>query len=331
MTAEAGGRLCGRVVGGRYRLAGLLARGAAGVVYEADDLEGGEAVAVKLLLSRDDGARQRLLREAEAIAAVAHPCIPRVHGAGTLDGHTPYLVLDRLRGETLGAYLRREGAAEAGRLLALLIRAAEALGVAHEAGIVHRDVKPDNLFLLGPVGAPTDLRVLDFGLSKGTTRLTEPGIAVGTAEYMAPEQVVTDPVDGRTDLYALGVVLFRALSGRLPFEDRDKLRLMARQLLEPSPPLVFALPCPAPLAAPLAGLVAGLLRKDPDSRLPSMNDLASRLRSLLRGGPALDLPPQLRRDYRPRSAFGRQVLGGFRRRLGRSASGRSTDKDGGEG
>jgi serine/threonine protein kinase len=331
MAAEAAGRLCGRVVGGRYRLGILLARGAAGVVYEAEDLEGGEAVAVKLLLSRDEGARLRLLREAEAITAVAHPCIPRVHGAGTLDGHIPYLVLDRFRGETLGAYLRREGAAEARRLLALLLRGAEALGVAHGAGIVHRDVKPDNLFLLGPVGAPTDLRVLDFGLSRGATRLTEPGIAVGTAEYMAPEQVVTDPVDGRTDLYAFGVVLFRALSGHLPFEDRDKLRLMARQLLEPCPPLVFALPCPAPLAAPLAGLVAGLLRKDPDSRLPSMNDLASRLRSLLCGGPALDLPPVLRMDYQPRSSFARRVLGGFCRRLGYPVLGQSGDEDDEEG
>lgn len=316
MGDGAGGNLRGRVVAGRYRLTRLLARGASGVVYEGEDLQGGGVVAVKLLIGCDEGARRRLLQEIEAISSVQHPCIARVHGAGVLDEETPFVVMDRLHGETLGEFLRREGAMAADRVLPLSLRCAEALGAAHEAGIVHRDVKPENLFLLGPIGAPTDLRVVDFGLSKGSSRITEPGIAVGTAEYMAPEQVMTDPVDGRADLYALGVVLFRALSGRLPFEDRDKLRLMARQLLEPAPALTFQLPCAPLRARRLGALIAVALRKCPHHRLASMSALAAHLRAILGGHRAPTLAPAPPEPYQPRSFFGRRVIGGFYQRLG---------------
>jgi len=307
--------LPGRLLGGRYRVQALIARGATAAVYQAEDLVTGAPVAVKVLVNRRETHHQRLLQEWRVISSLDHPCIARIHDAGELDDGTPFLVLDLLEGESLGDLLRRQGAAPAATL-PLLRRAALALGAAHKAGVVHRDVKPDNLFLLGPRGTPRDIRVLDFGLSKGASRLTEPGVAVGTAEYMAPEQTLTDPVDGRADIYALGVVLFRCFSGVLPFEDDNKLALMARQLLAPPPPFVAAHGGPG-ASDRLARVVACALRKRPDLRYPTMDALAADLSRLMQGlDPAGHPGPEGDDIYLPRSEFGRGLVASFYQLLG---------------
>lgn len=306
------GHLQGLLLKGRYRLGGLLARGATAVVYQADDLHAGSSVAVKVLLASQPQHRLRMQREIEAVARLDHPCITRLHDAGELDDRTPYLVMDHLRGETLGEYLRREGTMKPALALPLLVRAAQALHVAHEAGIVHRDVKPDNLFLLGRVGAPEDVRVVDFGLSKAASRLTESGVSVGTAEYMAPEQVLTDPVDGRTDVYALGVVIYRMFSGKLPFDGRDKMAVMAHHLLTPAPPFRTRSAHLTPLLPRLAHLLERALCKRPEHRFASMALLAAELQDLPRPL-AAPLPPgrSCPDVYLPRSDFGRTVIGSF--------------------
>jgi len=298
--------LPGRLLGGRYRVRALIARGATAAVYQADDLVAGAPVAVKVLVNRRETHHQRLLQEWRVISSLDHPCIARIHDAGELDDGTPFLV---------GDLLRRQGAAPAATL-PLLRRAALALGAAHKAGVVHRDVKPDNLFLLGPRGTPRDIRVLDFGLSKGASRLTEPGVAVGTAEYMAPEQTLTDPVDGRADIYAFEVVLFRCFSGILPFEDDNKLALMARQLLAPPPPFVATHGGPE-ASARLARVVACALRKRPDLRYPTMEALAADLSRLMQGlEPAGHPGPGGDDVYPPRSEFGRGLVASFYQLLG---------------
>jgi serine/threonine-protein kinase len=196
----------------------------------------------------------------------------------------------------------------------LLPQILDALEFLHACGVIHRDLKPDNIL----VDARGRARLLDFGIIDRISQEDEldGGSLRGTLAYMAPELLQGNRATPAADLYALGVVLFRVLSGRLPFEDRDKLRLMARQLLEPAPALTFQLPC-APLRARRLGvLIAVALRKCPHHRLASMSALAAHLRAILGGHPSPALAPAPPDPYRPRSFFGRRVIGGFYRRLG---------------
>jgi serine/threonine protein kinase len=229
----------GRVLDGRYVIRGLLGRGAMARVFLAEDSESGEPVAVKVLESlvgaRSDTAKQRFFREARAAAMLKHPSIVRILDLGLRDDGVPYLVLEHLFGEVLGELLRRVSVLGAGLGLAIVREAAAGLVVAHAAGIVHRDVKPDNVFLVGAPGEPYGVKLLDFGLAKldQQSGFTKAGTAVGTMEYMAPEQLLTERPDARTDVYALGVVMYRMFTGRLPFEGKDEAELLARQLIDP--------------------------------------------------------------------------------------------------
>jgi serine/threonine-protein kinase len=300
------------VLAGRFVLGELLARGASGVVYEASDLERGEPAAVKMLPQAGGEPWARLQREFQALSRAKHPGLVRVHAIGQVDEGGAFLAMELLRGETLGALLRREKALPAGQALAVALRCAEAMQAAHEVGVIHRDLKPDNIFLCGAA----EVRIVDFGLSTGASRLTCPGMAVGTAAYMAPEQILADPVDGRTDVYALGVVLFRSLAGHLPFQEQNSLSLMAHHLLRPVPALHLVHPCPDPCARGCAALIAAALRKCPERRLGSMVELARWLRCLLEGRPVPGGSPPGRDVYRPRGEFGRRVVGSFYHRLG---------------
>ena len=300
----AAGSLVGRTVCDRYRVTATLGRGAAGVVYAADDERTGASVVLKVAASA--AHQPRLRQEADVLGALDHPCLARLLDAGTLDDQTPFLVLARLRGETLASRLQRDRVLPAPLTCWLLHRAALALASAHAAGVVHRDLKPSNLFVCGPPEAPGELVVIDFGLAKAASSLTDLGVTVGTAEYMAPEQALTDPVDGRTDVYALGVVLFRALTGRLPFEGGDKMALLAHHVATAPPPL------PAPHPPSLAALVARALRKRPEHRYPTMEALAADLRAQSdAAAPAVPPPPKSHDIYAPRSAFGAQVVSSF--------------------
>ncbi len=302
--------LVGRRLKGRYRIEELLGRGASSAVYAATDEESGQPVVLKVAIGASDGHCRRWEHEAAVLRSLEHPCLPRLLDDGALDDRTPFLVLVRLRGETLAARLERDRVLPSALVCRLLHRAARALSAAHLRGVVHRDLKPSNLFVCGPPEAPTDLCVLDFGLSKSVTplvdsssHLTDLGMTVGTAEYMTPEQALTDPVDGRTDIYALGVVLFRALTGHLPFAGGDKMALLAHHVATAPPPL------PPPHAPSLAALVARTLRKRPEHRYPSMDALADDLLALSdASAPIVPPPPGSHDIYAPRSAFGAQVV-----------------------
>jgi serine/threonine-protein kinase len=244
----------GTILAGKYRIRGVLGRGGMGTVYEAERLTIGGVVAIKVLRadrSRDAKTVRRFYKEARAAAAIGHPNICEVHDLGGLDEGSPYLVMERLVGETLAVRLARDTVLPFDEAVDVLVQVLSALAAAHEKGIVHRDIKPENIFLAERIGCPPFAKVLDFGISKiigplradgsDDTRLTQPGVVMGTPSYMSPEQVGGDRgLDARVDIYACGVILYEALTGRRPFTGRD-LQTLLLQILTIRPPLASQL------------------------------------------------------------------------------------------
>ena len=231
----------GTVVGGRYQVRGLLGKGGMAEVFLAQDKNTGEPVAVKFLNARnlrDPMKKARFMLEATAGAKVSHDNVLKVLDVGLTQEGTPYLVMEYLFGESLGDWLRRERVMHAALGVPLIRQVATGLAAAHREGIIHRDVKPGNIFLIGEKGAPHTAKVVDFGFARlaELQGLTQAGVAVGTIEYMAPEQAVGDAPDPRTDIYGLGVLMYRVFTGRIPFVIKDDAALLANHLLTSPPP-----------------------------------------------------------------------------------------------
>jgi serine/threonine-protein kinase len=214
-------QLAGVKLNERFEIRGFLGKGATARVYLARDGKDGKPVAVKVLepeFAKDKKMRERFKREAEAVNAVGHPAIPYLLAMDEHDG-APYIVMEYLFGESLGDLLNRGGALTLGTALLAMRRCAGALAATHQKGIVHRDIKPDNIFLIGEKGNPYEAKVVDFGFARlRSSSLTAAGIVLGTVNYMAPEQVVNDPLDSSTDVYALGMVMYRVFTGRSPYD-----------------------------------------------------------------------------------------------------------------
>ena len=303
----------GQVVGDRYEIVRLLGRGGMAEIYLARELDYGREVALKTLSSRAGAVPElctRLRREVELTGSVHHPNVVTVLDSGLMQDDCPYLVMEALLGETLGQCLTREGPLSPHRALRLMWQAASGLSAAHRAGIVHRDVKPDNLFLCGPLGEPRILKVLDFGLARVSVaaRSNKAAVVKGTLEYMAPEQIVADPVDGRADIYGLGVVMFRALTGELPFDGTSVTELLKNHLKSPAPPPSWLVP---DLNPAIDAVVLTALRKNPANRYAGMDDLLEDLRQLLGrkthglGAPLVHEPDV----YQPRTDTGLRAFG----------------------
>jgi serine/threonine-protein kinase len=301
----------------RYEILGFVARGGTAEVYLARDRQTDEYVVVKWLTevaNRDRQHRERFLLGARATMAVNHPAVAQVLYVGELEVLPPYLVMQALKGESLADYLERQQTPDYAFVLMLMHDVASGLAAAHEAGIVHRDIKPGNLFLVGPIGAPTSVKILDFGLSKDlseeSTGPSSRNLVLGTAQYMAPEQVLADPVDMRTDIYAFGMVLFRVLTGQLPFDLDPSMELFGHQLFSPVPPVSWLNENVDPR---LEKLVLRCLQKNPANRYQSMNELLDDLARISATGLdangetipiTLNVEPDL---YRPRNARGLEV------------------------
>ncbi len=274
---------------GPYRIVGVLGSGGMGVVYEAEDPALKRHVAIKAMKpagSAAGAARERFLREARAAASVHHDHIVPIYHVGE-EGGTPYLVMPLLRGETLQTRLRRERFLAPSEVARLGAEIACGLGAAHSHGLVHRDVKPANVWLELGVAGPPRVRLLDFGLAcarAGEPRLTERGMVVGTPAFMAPEQAAGAEADPRCDLFSLGCVLYEAATGRPPFRGRDTLAtLVAAATDQPVAPSTVN---PAVTPA-LSRLILQLLEKEPSSRPRSAQTVAEALRRLQ------DVPAQL--------------------------------------
>ena len=211
---------------GRYRVTGELGRGAMGVVYRGVDPSLDRPVAIKVIATRvgavsasSEELEARFLREARVAARINHPGVVTVYDAGR-EGDSLYLVMELIEGESLAERLSRGDYPTQTEALGLVARVAEALASPHNLGIIHRDVKPANIMLTKDGG----VKVADFGVAKAVgeeTNLTRTGIVVGSPAYMAPEQVRGQELDGRTDLFSLGVVLYELLLRRKPFPVRD--------------------------------------------------------------------------------------------------------------
>ena len=247
----------------RYQLVRSAGQGGMGQVLEARDRDSGERVAIKVLDGRALPDRQRFVAEAEILERLAHPRIVGYVAHGTTGRGEPYLAMQWLDGETLAARLRR-GPLSIDDTIALAGQLADALAYAHAQGVIHRDVKPANVMLVG--GAVDDARLLDFGVARrGEGELTRTGQVIGTPGFMAPEQALgRRGLDARADLFGLGCTLYAALTGATPFAGDEVMEVLARVLLHEPTPVEEARP---DVPARLANLVAALMAKDPAARL----------------------------------------------------------------
>src|SRR5437867_8378879 len=276
---------------GEYSLQRELGRGGMGIVYLARDVQLDRDVAIKVLpmhLARTPAARERFVREARTAAGLSHPHIVPIHRVGEAGGFV-FFVMSYVEGETLGERLRTRGPLPPADATRVLREVAWALAYAHGRGIVHRDVKPDNILLEAGTGRAL---VTDFGIAHGGQdpgSVSDPGKIAGTAHFMSPEQAASEPIDGRSDIYALGVVGYLALSGRLPFEESNLPALILRQATEAPPSVTRTAPGLPPA---LAAAIDRCLQRDPAGRFANAEALAEALAPPIETRPAL--PPTLR-------------------------------------
>lgn len=271
----------GTLIAERFAVQGALGRGGMATVYEAHDLRLRQRVAVKVLapaFAADPGAVERFLREARAVVALRNRHVVRVLDAGTLPYGAPYLVMEFLDGQNLGAVLASEGPLPFPNVVEYALQALEALAEAHRSGIVHRDLKPDNLMLVRGEDGLSLVKIIDFGISKligpefTLKNLTLDSSFLGSPLYASPEQLRdTGKVDARTDIWSLGVVMYELLTGRAPFDGRSPAALMAA-INTATPLRVDDLRGDVPKE--LANAVMRCLEKDVERRYPSAQDLA---------------------------------------------------------
>lgn len=265
--------MAGVVLAERYRIDGVLGEGGMAVVFDGHHLGLDRAIAIKVLRPEfvaDAQIRARFEQEARAVSRLEHPGIVKMFDVGTAEVPgllTPiaFLVMERLRGVELSDLLRDDGPAPADVALGWLEAMLAAITHAHARGVVHRDLKPENVFACENPGGGRVLKLVDFGIAKmvqprGDEPLTQMGMIFGTPAYMSPEQATGQPVDGRTDLYSAGIILFEMLSGGVPFAAAEMMEVLRLQVREPAPKL--------PVAAPVAAILDRLLAKSPEDRYP---------------------------------------------------------------
>lgn len=262
----------------RYRIERMLGEGGMGCVYEAVDLQLDRRVAIKLIRPGvdDPAARARFLREARAAATLSHPNACQLYEVSEHEAE-PFLVMEFLEGEPLQARLAR-GRMSKDEAAAVLLPLMSALTALHDAGLIHRDLKPSNVFL-----TPQGVKLLDFGLARvaqtsnaqTVAALTKPGAVTGTVKYMSPEQIAGDPLDARTDIFALGVMLFEMVTGRIPYHAATNLDWINAVLTKDPPSL------DEPELRSLDAVVARALQRRPDDRYASVNEMAVALQSAL--------------------------------------------------
>jgi serine/threonine-protein kinase len=290
----AGEELVGRTIAdGRYQIVRLLGEGGMGAVYQARQVAMDRLVALKLIqpeIVRSPAAAARFHREMKLTARIEHANTIRVYDFGETQGQL-FLTMELLRGRTLTQVLKESGRLDLGRIVRIATQVTRALQAAHSEGVVHRDLKPDNVMLLDQYGEQDLVKVLDFGIAKSLDEqepgMTTAGAIIGTPAYMSAEQAMGRPVDQRSDLYSLGIMLYEMASGRVPFTASAMTALLVAHATEPPPPLWQVAPDVAP---GLAALVDELLRKDPAARPQTARLVEQRLEALV-GAPVLPQIP----------------------------------------
>ena len=289
-VAEAEPDLIGVEVDDRYRVIELIGEGGMGKVYLAEHVEIGKRVALKVLhpsYSRMPDLVERFRREARAASKIGHPNIVDVTDSGTTADGSVYFVMEFLEGVELGSVIEREGAIEVSRSLRIATQICRALAAAHAQGLVHRDLKPENVFLITRDGAADVVKVLDFGIAKTTEaeaarerRLTSPGMAMGTPEYMSPEQAAGRPADARCDVYALGAIMYEMTTGIPPYSGDNFMEILTKKATQDPPPPTAVRP---ELPQQVSELVMAAMARSPDARPQSMETLEYELNKCLSG------------------------------------------------
>ena len=297
----------GQTLPGGYHILDLISVGGMGRVYRAEQSVLGRTVAVKIIhphLLADENAALRFLTEARASSQLNHPNSIAVYDFGRTTQGQPYLVMEFLRGKDLARIISEEGLLPVARVVGVLIQVLSALSDAHDLGIVHRDLKPENVMIETLRRGGDHVKVLDFGLAKlkadnvAPRNVTSPGIVCGTPDYMAPEQGQGDPIDGRSDLYAVGVMLFQLLTGRLPFEAESPTQIVMMHLTVPPPDPREVAPH-RNISDALAAVVFRAMEKRATRRYQDAMEFTDALReAMLVGEPSV---PPSRRSMLPQS------------------------------
>lgn len=280
--------LTGKTLAERYRVDALIGRGGMADVYRGADVVLDREVAIKVLTERDDGERDRFLREARSMARLNHRNIVAVYDAGRDDGWS-YIVMELVEGRTLGSVPAHELTVHTA--IRHYIEVLEALAYAHENDVVHRDVKPANVMVL-PNGA---VKVMDFGLARRTSDMSSAGSAgeiVGTIAYLPPERFLGKTADARSDLYSVGVMLYETFTGTLPFKsDSDDLVAVIFGHVNDPPPAPRTVNRAVPVE--IENIILKLIEKEPDRRYQTAHDVVTELRTLIGEGPAAPADPAL--------------------------------------
>jgi tRNA A-37 threonylcarbamoyl transferase component Bud32 len=280
----------GRTVSQRYKVVQRIARGGMGEVYLARHNDLNQRVAVKFLHRRfadDEAFVTRFFNEARSACRVDHPNAVTIYDFGRLEDGTVYIVMEFVDGVPLKDMIQRDGRVEPALALTVAREVAEVLSAAHAQSIIHRDVKPDNIMVRDHAKGRVTVKMLDFGIAKilddemGSS-LTQTGVTFGTPEYMSPEQASGRDVDARSDIYALGLVIYAMLVGKPPFQGQNKLALLQRHIREVPTPVNVAAGLDLPPV--LVALVEEMVEKDPKKRPKSMDEVASRLESIEKSG-----------------------------------------------
>jgi serine/threonine protein kinase len=291
--------LIGRVLGGRYRLQGILGRGAMGVVYRGIQVALTKPYAIKVLLpslTRDPQFDARFKQEARIAAAIRHPGLVEVFDYG-FEGGIAYYVMELLEGRNLAEHLRSSAPLSPKDAVRIVASAADAVSAAHDKGVIHRDLKPANLFLARDSAGQEVVKVLDFGVSKAAVpdnlaspMLSASGFICGTPAYMSPEQAAGRSIDGRSDIYSLGIVLYRLLAGQLPFDAPQSVVVMCMHLEREPPPIPTRKGANGAVPLALETALFRALAKRPEDRFATAREFASALRAAVAGEPSSTRP-----------------------------------------
>jgi len=270
--------LIGKTIDSKYLVQSVLGEGGMAVVYRAHHLQMERVVVIKVMqgwLTSNKTSVERFEREGKLTAKLNHPNIVAVYDVGSIDGREPYIVMEYIKGEALADRIHNGGPLDFDTTANIIIQICHGLEEAHSSGIIHRDLKPDNVLLQTKSDRPDWVKIVDFGISnmvQGAKRLTKTGRMVGTPEYIAPEQLKDKPIDIRTDLYAVGIMIFEMLTGRVPFDGESAESILMKHLLEEPPPMSTIRP---ELSGenPFDAVVNKLLKKAPEERYQTAEEL----------------------------------------------------------